>query len=343
MYDVTNKTKKELVGEICRQLNEHGFEDTGVFGHKSAYTADDGFGEGLGFLPKENLEKILQTEITDWSDFGKVYEAWGRAKALRFMPYMVDEDDNPSLVLRHNRFLHMFRGYRWQVSSTVDGQVDNGSSSYSTNFLTAGHREEEVLSKSLLAYCLWWATLIDVGFRFDNFFELFGTDVNKLNEFLKVSAAYWGKHFDYSWVDVAKCINKESEPIDTITRKVYQLQDSKGVGAYIAIGKKTIQVQTAEKCLTFTIPDPSIGTNYDLDEEDDRDSFHSDMYTLEENHFREIIAVMLLKLAGIHVSFINWFPLAGSRKFKFLRPINSPDVVKAESLNEIYKAIPDEF
>lgn len=343
MYDTTNKTKTELVAAICEQLNAHGFTDTDVYGIESPYTPDSGFGEGLSFMPTENLQKILQTEITDWSNFRNVYESWGRAGVLRFTPYMVDDDTLPSLVLRHNRYLHMFRGYRWQVSSTVDGKIDNGSCAYRVNFLTQCSRYNEALTKSLLAYCLWWATLIDAGFRFDNFFKLWESDVSKLDEYLKVSAKYWHRSFCYSWKDVANCISESAVPIDTIDRKVYQLQGERGVIAYVAMGKKTVQVQTVEKCLTFTIPDPSVGTTYDLNDEDDVDSLQEDIRVLEENHFREIIAVMLLNLAGVHVTFNNWYPLSCARKIGYLRPINSPDVVRATSLSDIYGSEPDEF
>lgn len=343
MYDATNKTTKEMVEEICRQLNEHGSEDMNTYGSKHEFKESDGFGKKLQYVPRENLVKMLNCEVSDWSTLSSVIEAWGRAGALRFRPYMIDEEDNPSLVIRYNRYLHMFRGYHFQASGSPDGDGDYGSGSYRTDFLMHSEYWQSASRKSILAYMLWWAAMLDVGCRFDNFTKMFKENVESLEAFLEASMNYWQRHFDYKWSDVEKYITVDRSGINTVERKVYQLVNDNVVGAYVAIGKKTIQVQTAKGTWTLTIPDIIEGTRYRRDNEDDMEELEEEVAIFERNHFREMLAVMLLKLADIHISFINWYPLSGKKNFKYLKPINRPDVVSAKSLNEIYNAEPDEF
>lgn len=338
------EVKKELVTAICKELTAHFGEDVGRYGHKIAYTYEDGFGAGLMYLPVENLKKLAAFEIPENVSFGTVYQAWGREGALRFKPYSDHNKNNPSLVLRHDRYLHMFRGYRFQVSGSVDGDGDHGGSSYRTDFMTTSVYDAKVLSKGLVGYMLWWATYIDAGFQFRNFQECFKADVNTLEKFLHESMEYWGCSFDYHWSDVATFLEYGTTPIDVCNRKVYQItDDGRHVAAYLAIGKKTIQVQTADSTITLTLPELITGSGYDPDDMDDMDDLVSEKHVLESNHYLEMLVVMLLKLSGIHISFINWYALSGSKSIKWMRPINSPNVTNVENLNAIYGVEPDEY
>ena len=345
MYDVTNKSKWELVSEICRMLNEHGFEDTEAFGQKHEYSPESGFGAGIMFMPIENLVKIVQCPITDWSEFRKVYNAWGRAGALRFQPYMTDRHENPTLVIRHNRYLHMFRGYHFQASGTIDGIADCGSGSFRTDFLTRPMYYYHILCEGLIAYMLWWAALIDVGFKFDNFVELFNKDRDVIEEYLNASIEYWRGPDKYHWSDIEKYIEIGKGNIDIYNRKMYQLQDKDGVvDAYMAIGTKTIQVETAgNNLITIKIPDLNEGVGYNLDDEDYKQCFDDEADILVSNHFREILLVMAAKLIGLDINFMGYHFLWESNCDVRMRPINAPDVVIAKSLNEVYKAEPDEL
>lgn len=340
MYE-KNKTKKELVTEVCERLNKKGFKDYDQFGCYRDFEPDDNLGQGLTYLPLENLIKLHNCSIDDYKEFKEVYQAWGRCGALRFTPYEVDEDDNPSLVLRHDRFLHMFRGYHFQASVTVEGIGDCGSGSYRTNFLVRNSHYQRIMRKGLISYLLWWAALIDVGFRFDNFIEAFNKDKAPIEKFLSDCMQFWGGPSNYKWEDIEPYITIGVGNIDIMSRKMYQLNND-GVVAYLAIGKKSVQVETADNTLlTIQIPDLNEGANYDLEDEDDITDFEDEVSRLEENHYLEMIAVMALKLAGIHISFINYYALRGRKKA--MRPINSPDVINVKSLNDIYGCVPDGF
>ena len=338
MYN--SKTKQELINKIYEKLDTMGVVESGEF-FEEMFNIDKDSTCGLMFMPMESLKKLAECPIDKCTHFRDVYQAWGKYGALKFTPYEVDSKDNPSLILRHNRFLHMFRGYRFQASGTLDGIGDCGSSSYRTNFLTQARYYNHVLYNGLISYMLWWAALIDVGFRFDNFVEAFNKDVTPIEKFLSDSIKYCGGPEGYSWVDVEKYITIGTGNIDTSERKMYQLND-KGLIAYLAIGKKSIQVETADNFLvTIKVPELNLGTDYDLEDEDDRDDFESEVEILENNHYLEMLAVMALKLAGIHISFMNFYPLKG--RMKTMRPINEPGVINVKNLNDIYNCTPDEF
>lgn len=339
-----NTEKREMVQEICNRMNAHGLTDTSMFGDSHVYSVDSGFGAKLMYMPEENLKRMLACEVTDWSDFMTVSNAWGRASALKFNPYVAPgaERDNPSLVIRYNRYLHMFRGYHFQASGSISGDGDYGSGSYRTDFLTRAEYWNTLAHEGLLAYLLWWAAMIDVGFKFDNFVELYKTDKSVLEKFLAASIRYWHGPKQFGWKDIEKYITIGKGNINICERKVYQLTRSKGdVLAYLAMGEKTVQVETAgSNLVTIEIPDPVIGTGYNLDDEDDRDEFKCALNNFRENHFHEMLLVMAAKLAGIEINFIACYFLW---KQSFMRPINAPDVNVIHDLNQIYKKTPDKF
>lgn len=338
MYN--EETKKELINTIYEKLNSMGITHLSDF--KDMFDVDEDATRGLMFMPIDNIQKLVDCPLNKCTTFKDVYQAWGRCGALRFTPYEVDKNYNPSLVLRHNGFLHMFRGYYFQVSGTADGIIDCGSGSYRTNFLTQTSCYNRVLRNGFISYMLWWAALIDVGFRFDNFIEAFNKDIKPIEKFLYDSMRYWNRDTGYKWSDVEKYITFDTGNIDIMQRKMYQLKDNDGVVAYLSIGKKSVQVETADNTLlTIKIPELNEGTDYVLEDYDDLAEFEDEVHILEQNHYLEMIAVMALKLVGIHISFMNFYPLKG--RMYTMRPINAPNVTNVTSLNDIYDCTPDEF
>lgn len=342
---VLNDNKKELITKICKNLNAKGFRDEPVYALDVPvpFSFLKGFGGTLKWLPIENIQKMADCDITNCNSFKEAYELWGRAGALKFQPYFVIDKGSPSLVVRRNRFLHMFRGYHFQVSGTIDGIGDYGSGAYRMDFLTTVPYYREMLHDGIIGYMLWWAALIDVGFTFDNFRDLFNNNIDVLNEFLNDTMNCWSGMQDRKWSDIEHYIKHETGNINVMTRKTYQLRhNNKSVVCYFAIGKKTIQVELAGSHLvTLTIPDLNDGVGYNLNNEADKNEYDAQVEILEKNHYIEMLLVMLLKLCNINISFNGWWPIGD--KLTDMRPINSPDVVNVESLNEVYNAIPDMF
>ena len=237
---------KEMIQEIIRRLNEKGYQNNPT--EFVPFSEDEGFGAGLMYLPRQNLKAILDCDISGCRDCMGAYQLWGRAGALRFEPYIVKDSGNPTLVIRHNRYLHMFRGYYFQVSETVDGIGDAGHNSYNTDFI-ARRSGSEMLTRGLIGYMLWWASLIDAGFRYNNFVGLFNDNREVLERFLKESSDYWGRDYRYTWEDVAEYVKFSDGAIDN-RREIYHLirdgKDGETVCAHFAIGEKTVEVELPE-------------------------------------------------------------------------------------------------
>lgn len=335
-----NNKKKELINAITEKMTAAGVSE----GKRNNYYMDKSFTESLRYLPEKNLQKMLDCDLSKCTSFSEAYQAFGRSGALRFKPYILQShDDNPSLCIRRDRFLHMFRGYHFQVSGTEDGIGDCGSGAYRTDFITRASYCESMLTKGLISYMLWWAAMIDVGFNFDNFRDLFKNDKPVLEDFLNRSMGYWRVGRDQHWGDIEPYIVFSTGEIDKCKRTMYQLYDKVNkIGVYFAMGKKTVQVQLSkQRLLTITIPDLNEGVGYDLEDEDERDEYDSQVYILEQNHYIEMITVMALALCGVKLSFINWYLLFGESSN--MPPINAPGVTTVHSLNDIYKKEPDEF
>lgn len=337
----TTTVKQNLINKIEASLKERNIQ----LPESDGFTYSDDFIKSLRWLPEENLRKMLECDLSGCKDLDSAYQVFGRSGALRFTPYIVkNKSDNPSICIRRDRFLHMFRGYHFQVSGTVDGIGDCGSGAYRTDFITKSSHYEKILNKGLISYMLWWASVIDAGFSFDNFRILFTWHRDVLEEFLNKSMKYWNCNCTYSWKDIEHYILFSDGEIDKYKRKMYQLIDKKNkIGIYFSMGKKSVQVQASNnKLLTIMIPDLNTGVGYDLEDEDDRDEYNSQVYTLESNHYIEMITVMALALCGVKMSFMGWHLLERDWEFN-LPPINLPDVTTVKSLNDIYKQEPDEF
>lgn len=72
----------------------------------------------------------MTTAVGASDTFDQLIAEWETNCFVEFIPKRADGDDDeiPSLQLGVDRFLSYFRGYRYQVSGTVDGQGDCGSS-----------------------------------------------------------------------------------------------------------------------------------------------------------------------------------------------------------------------
>ncbi len=335
--------KKELIKGICNKLTRKGFVEETLPGldEYTNYSPDRGFGKTLMWLPEENLKKMFDCDISKCTNFKQTYELWGKAGALRFKPYIIKKDNNPCLVLKRDRFLRLFHGFYFQVSDSPNGNEDYGSGSYRTDFLVRAEAHADILRKGMIGNMLWWAALIDVGFAFDNFKDLFKTDIEVVNNFIRYVRWSWNRTNSKPWADIEMYLNWTAGSIDKINRKVYQLVDKSGVVfLYMSMGKKTIQVQKGSRVLTLTIPCLIEGTEYDLNNESDKEDFNEQIQGLEDSSYLEMLLVMVLKLADVNLNFTGWWALD---KIERMRPINSPDVISVTTLKDIYGQEPDEF
>lgn len=333
-----NNTKQQLINKVQETMAKNGVSAPS---EKHKMPGVETFIQSLQWLPEENLQIMADCDISGCKSFQEAYQAYGRAGAFKFTPYLVDAkySSNPCLCIRRNRFMHMFRGHYFQVSETVTGIIDHENGAYRTTFLTKVPYGNEMLRTGLISYMLWWAAFISVGFCFDNFRELFDANTLVLEEYLQKCMEHYHVARDQHWEDLKKYIVWSNERIDP-ARTIYQLsgKDRNGSDAYLAVGTKSVQVELPNVLLTINIPDLSEGVGRDPDDEDELMEHEYEVYTLEHNHYLEMITVMAIALCGFKISFINWYPLE-----EHTGMLPKTDYPVVESLNDIYDCVPDEF
>lgn len=332
-----NNRKQKLINEVTKK-----------FGHIKDFTTDltvycESFGDSLHYFPEENLEKMLTVEPKD--TFKELYDAFGKCGALHFTPYIEDTDAKlPILCIKWNRHMHMSSSQYFQVSSTPNGRGDNGHSSYPMYYFTINNAwSDNVLRNSVVSSMIWWASIIDASYHYEGVRELLKDNVQVLEDFLNRTRAVYYLEPITPWAEICKYISTGEGKIDAEPRTLYSLL-AKGLPiAYLALGKKTIQVETARSELfTLNIPALQEGTDYDLTDEDTQYQYESECDVMESAHYIEILATMVLNLCNIHANFTGWY--ATSKKaLEPMRRVNLPMIKEFESLNTVYNAEPDMF
>lgn len=316
--------KNEYLQQICNKLNERGFttyDGSDLFStDRKPYTIDSESITELSWLPEDNLKRIAEYDgYSKAKDYRSLYQAWGREGFFKFTPYVVDCNSNTTLCVRHNKFLHMFRGYHFQLSGTPDGDGDYGSGLLRTdNFINI--MRDYNYSKSHLGFIILYAAMIDCGFQNDNFRDLFYSDKKEVDEFFRNSMKYWGINVDYGYDIVNKYISYRdgSIDIDAVDRTVYCFRGKDGVWCRFWSSPKAVEVEYCydtdsdvgkSKVVRFEIPEPVVGINTDSikwwNEEDTEDlnmAFDTACFKYEKIEY--FILLMLLKLIGINSNYM---------------------------------------
>lgn len=321
--------KKEYLQQICDRINEQGIttydgsdlssSDRQPFSLKTRDIKE------LEWLPEENLKKIAEYDgYSAHKDFRSLYQAWGREGFFKFTPYIVENHENETLCLRHNKFLHMFRGYHYQISGTPDGIMDCGTGLLRTdNFLKLMRDEDN--AQSHLGFIILYAAMIDCGFQNDNFRTLFYKDKDAVDDYFRKSMAYWGVKFSYGYDVVSKYITYRDGSIDTENNEfpVYCFRDKHGVYCRFWSSPKVVEVEYCydvdqgvgnSRVVRFDIPDPIEGLDFskigwwtDDDTEDLRISFEEACFSHSKIEF--FILLMMLKLVGVNSNYMATYPI----------------------------------
>lgn len=345
--------KKQYLQQICNKLNERGFT---TFNGSDLLSVDRqqfdiGCSEikALSWLPEENLKVMANSEdcYKSAKDYKDLYQMWGRAGLFKFKPYILDNKDNETLCLRHNKFMHMFRGYHFQISGSPDGQIDYGHGLMRTDGFLNLLRDKNY-AKSHLGFIVLYAAMIDCGFQNDNFRSFFYDDKEAVDKYFRQSMKYWYVDFDYGYDIINKYMSYRDGNIDPdkCDHTVYSFGDSGGVWCRFWLSPEAVEVEYCydsdtrvgnSKVVRFDIPDAiegldikSIGWWTDDDSNDLRDSFEEACYTHES--IEDFILLMLLKLIGINSNFMTTFPI---KKIGYISRIDSDKIHMIEKYDQI--------
>lgn len=345
--------KAEYISKICEKLQEGGFKSydaEDILGREPIATLDSDSFELRAFrwLPEENLRKMSEFDYSKYEDWSKLYQAFGREGFFNMKPFITTKyEENPSLVLRHNRFLHMFRGYYFQISSTVTGQVDNGHGSFRTDGLLRNAEPRNFVRQSKLYYMLLYAALIDCGFMSTPFINLFENDRAAVDEFLSKSLKAWFIYNTYTWDDIAGYFTTSHESIIPAEHdKVYEVYAGLATLCRFCVDKKSISVEYKPKgaalttTLTLNIPDVFDGVEPIEDEDDKYDMQYAiDRCFNDKSYPKLMLLVMVLKLAGIN---LNWVACYAVKKLDVFPKLNTNETIEVNKLSDVKIDVTDE-
>lgn len=320
--------KNMLLKKICDRLNEAGITDMDYSdilspGVECQFNVDSERIATISSLPLDNLKRISECDITSCSNYAEVYQMWGRLGMFKFKPYIVDENWNPTLCLRHNRFLHMFRGYYFQISETVDGIGEWSRGPYRTEGLIKLIRTNgESYRASHLMFLMMYASMIHCGFSCDAFVDLFYSDRELVDKFFALSMKYWGIEFTVDSSIISNYIEYSDKFVleqNDVRQVVYQYNSKRGPMCRFTLNHAIVSVEynpdaniSTSKIVQCSIP--SIVTGMD-----ERQIGLVDEYTLDWNGGLEDaiskyetpahwILLMILNLTGIHANFMGAYP-----------------------------------
>ncbi len=349
--------EKNLLEEICNKLNEVGMtelDSSDVLSVKEVpFTIRSESINSLRWLPEENLEKIAAIDFLDYEDcesFKDACEKWSKLGYLKFEPYIINADGNPSLVLEYNRFLHMFRGDHFQISYTEYEDGVASMSPYDTSYILKESAHQEYWSNSKLFFMCLYANMIDVGFQNENFVKLFNNNKELVDEFFKTSMRYWGFDFGYDYRTIDEFIFYHD---GTLLNKhgscVYEINLKEGCACRFRIENGTIAIEYApneygqcSRLVMLAIPDPVEGIGVDV--KDTNDELRNEFYDFFPNSgfriWEKMLLLMMLKFVGIS---LNYLGIRTVRKIGYIRASERmSDVIQCRGLSDITNYIGQE-
>lgn len=295
----------------------------------------------LRYLPEENLRKISEFDFSHITDLKSLYKEFREYGYFNFVPYIVpyseEGDDNPSLCIGYGRFLHMFRGYYFQISGTPDGTKSYANSALRTDSLVRLASYYNQARKSKLVYMFLYANMIDCGFQDSNFRYTFMNHREVVDEFFKKSMKSWGINFDYDssvFNDVIYKGRGYLTPKDG-TETIYEFRKKNEPYCRFEITKDRVSVEYARNTsaeysgsmiMSIRIPDVTEGivdsnplakamARMSGESQPDVDSTYAEelRYDIErvfdnDASVHHMILLMLLKFARIHACWYTIYP-----------------------------------
>lgn len=312
----------ELLRQIECKLNEKGFmeyssEDV-LSNDQRPFAIGQGLLDQFEWLPEENLRKIAKFDISGYTSFEGVYQAWGNHGFFKFTPYITEKGLNPTMVLKHNKFLHMFRGYRFQISETYDGIGVCNTSSFNTQTLRKLIKNNPEYTDSHLLFLLMYSAMIDCGFQNDNFRYAFYDHRDVIDRFFKKSMKYWGTPFKYDSSLLQQYISYRADANDRSGEDGYVYEiTSKGkpVCRFYTIHDElcieynpTLDVKYS-RVVSFDIPAPTVGIPQSVLDGMPADAIKTFMSKYRRGNVKPWFLAMMLKLVGVHTGFDTTYPI----------------------------------
>lgn len=235
--------KEALINVLVERFAEEEFKIS-FFGDvliSGSPIAEKEVAKRLRVFPTDNLKTILTNFDTIVYECGreKTYSVFmsvvAKAGMAKFDPYISkDEKGHYSLVLKYNRFVHLFRGYHYQCSYTEEGIGEYSSSGIRIDRIKAMFDQYDLRETKLLKY-LYYMNLINCCQDMEGFNRLLCSNSELVDEFMRLSTQNIFDEWDVTYnelVDFIVVLNPTNEgkyledgtPVEP--QKVYRIPKS---------------------------------------------------------------------------------------------------------------------
>lgn len=331
---------------IEKLVNKGNYYYSDVFGGHYAlkdYTED--LRETLEHLPVENLktinnhfdELVVNSGEHDCTEF---IDAAASKGYLKFDPYVVKEPDGQAtLVLRWNRFVHLFRGYHYQVSYTFNGIGEYQVANVRADMLVNKYRG---IRDSRFMQILMYVNCISACTGIDAFTETLQKHPEVIDDFVASSTKRYFDHFDITYKDVKSCIVDITNKPDTgeTPLQIFHMYKSQTMDiCRLSVYTSTmVDVEFSDKGsyrrYRVTLPDWRNG----LDSDSDAITEDATIYDEDVAGDVQVLASLVgfaLNSIGIVINFNVAYPVY--RSDNYIKAINKHLVKELDNLDAIYK------
>ena len=211
-YYTKVKAKRILIETLIGKLEEESFYSYELFDDKDFVSLEkdtkpysDTYNK-FKYIPNFNLRTLVENFATINSKCRKdktvssfLSEA-AKSGMLNFKPYITKNSyGHTTLVLKYNRYVHLFRDYHYQCSYTADGVGEYSSACVRTDMLSATFGSD--LKNSRLLKIFYYMNLISCCKGLDIFTKLLENDPGLVDEFMKKSTEGIFDNYDVTYID----------------------------------------------------------------------------------------------------------------------------------------------
>lgn len=213
------KAKSILITSLVGKLEEELFYASRVFNDKhfvslkeDTKTNSDTY-KKFKYIPNFHLRALVENFETIKGECGRertvstFLAAAAKAGMLNFKPYIAKNSyGDVTLVLKYNRYVHLFRGYHYQCSYTADGVGEYSSAGVRIDVLRSTFGSE--LRNNKLLKMFYYMNLIACCKELDVFTKLLKNDPGLVDEFMKKSTEDVFDNYDITYIkDMVGLVN----------------------------------------------------------------------------------------------------------------------------------------
>lgn len=229
------KTEKHEV--LAKHLIESGVMERDLFGRNCGAPPVSEILETIQYIPEANIGSILEKYE---SLIGKVQAKSGgkgfsvqefcqvvsKEGLLKFKPYIVDKDSDtyPSMVLKYNRYLHMFRGYDFHVSYTCSGEGEYNSAGLGLNRILR-ELDDVTAVDGKYQQMLIYMNALKAGWGIDEFRDMIKENEELFDEFIGATLKKMRRSHTITFGEICKMLQADwSILMNESTNSIFRIQ-----------------------------------------------------------------------------------------------------------------------